>query len=98
MDYLRATAIAARTGRFMAILFGFGGLFLNPMLIVIALFIWFAGSAEEQQVRREYAAMHSSDEDILRWFGGGSGFRTPVFDRGPASQHVRVPEYWVEKE
>src|SRR5512135_811211 len=46
MEYARATRIAARIGQSMAALFGFAGLFGNPMLLLIALFVWI-GAAQE---------------------------------------------------
>jgi Zn-dependent protease/predicted transcriptional regulator len=46
INHSRATRIAARIGQGMAVLFGFGGLFGNPMLLLIALFVWF-GAAQE---------------------------------------------------
>lgn len=46
MPFARATRIAARIGQGMAVLFGFAGLFVNPMLILIALFVWI-GAAQE---------------------------------------------------
>ncbi len=46
MQYARATRIAARIGQGMAALFGFAGLFGNPMLLLIALFVWI-GAAQE---------------------------------------------------
>jgi Zn-dependent protease len=48
---LPATETAAGVGRFMALLLGIAGLFWNPMLILIALFVWFAGSQELRAVR-----------------------------------------------
>ena len=39
-------ASPARIGQGMAVLFGFVGLFGNPMLLLIALFVWF-GAAQE---------------------------------------------------
>lgn len=46
-----ATRIAARTGRGMAIFFGIWGLFRgDPMIIVIAIFIYMAAGAEYRQV------------------------------------------------
>lgn len=46
LNYARATRIAARIGQGMAVLFAFAGLFGNPMLLLIALFVW-AGAAQE---------------------------------------------------
>lgn len=46
MDYLRATEIAARIGRVFALVFGLFGLFYNPFLVLIALFIWMSAAAE----------------------------------------------------
>jgi Zn-dependent protease/CBS domain-containing protein len=46
MEYTRATQIAASLGQTIAILFGFWGLFANPFLIFIALFVWI-GAAQE---------------------------------------------------
>jgi Zn-dependent protease/predicted transcriptional regulator len=46
LDYALATRIAGRTGQGMALLFAGVGLFWNPMLLLIALFVWF-GAAQE---------------------------------------------------
>ena len=46
MDYARATRIAAAIGQGMAVLFGFVGLFANPMLLLIALFVWIGATQE----------------------------------------------------
>jgi Zn-dependent protease len=50
MGRARATAVAARIGQAAAFLFAFAGLFTNPMLIVIGLFIYLAATAEAQHV------------------------------------------------
>jgi Zn-dependent protease len=42
----RATEVAAYIGKVAAIAFGIIGLFTNPMLVIIAVFIWFAANAE----------------------------------------------------
>lgn len=49
MDYARATRIAGRIGQAAAIAFAALGLFWNPMLILIAVFVYFAASAEIEQ-------------------------------------------------
>jgi Zn-dependent protease/CBS domain-containing protein len=46
LEYTRATQIAATIGQGMALLFGFAGIFGNPMLTFIALFVWI-GAAQE---------------------------------------------------
>ena len=46
MNYTRATQIAAGIGQALAFLFGFVGLFTNPMLVFIALFIYLGAQQE----------------------------------------------------
>ncbi|MGB9142569.1 MAG: site-2 protease family protein [Aestuariivirga sp.] len=54
----RATEIAAKFGQVFAFLFAAAGLFINPMLVLIGMFIYIAASSE----------LHSS---ALRWFAEG---------------------------
>jgi Zn-dependent protease len=50
MDYARATQLAANVGQGMAILFGLLGLIVfNPILIFIAIFVFFGARQESQQ-------------------------------------------------
>jgi Zn-dependent protease/CBS domain-containing protein len=51
LDYLRATQIAAGVGQGLAFLFGFLGLFTNPFLLFIALFVWIGASQEANMVQ-----------------------------------------------
>lgn len=51
MEYTRATQIAASVGQGMALLFGFVGLFTNPFLVFIALFVWIGAAQEASMVQ-----------------------------------------------
>jgi len=46
MEYTRATQVAAHVGQAMALIFGFLGLFSDPFLLFIALFVWMGAEAE----------------------------------------------------
>lgn len=50
-DPARATRIAAAVGQGIAVVFGLVGLFSNPLLLLIALFVW-AGAAQEARMAR----------------------------------------------
>src|ERR1700680_2427030 len=50
MGYTRATETAAVIGQFAAYLLGFIGLFFNPLLIFIAVFVYLAASSEAHMV------------------------------------------------
>ena len=50
-EYVRATQIAASIGQFMAILFGIWGLFSNPFLLFIAIFVYLGAGEEAHMVQ-----------------------------------------------
>ncbi len=50
MDYVKATRIAANIGRGFAVVMGIAGFFINPWLILTALFVWSGAGAEAQSV------------------------------------------------
>ena len=50
LGYVRATEIAATIGQFVAFVLGFLGLFGNPLLIFIAIFVYLAAASEAQLV------------------------------------------------
>ncbi len=51
MDHVKATQIAAYVGRGLAVIMGIAGFFLNPWLILTAIFIWSGAGAEAQSVK-----------------------------------------------
>jgi Zn-dependent protease/CBS domain-containing protein len=55
MDYTRATQTAAALGQAMALLFGLVGLFTNPFLVFIALFVWIGAAQEAGAVQMKTA-------------------------------------------
>jgi Zn-dependent protease len=55
MDYVRATNIAASIGKGMAWVFASVGLFTNPFLIFIALFVWIGAAQEASQAQMKSA-------------------------------------------
>jgi Zn-dependent protease/CBS domain-containing protein len=55
IDYVRATQIAGSLGQGMAFLFGFIGLFANPFLLFIALFVWIGAAQETSMVQMKSA-------------------------------------------
>ncbi|MFK7735026.1 MAG: site-2 protease family protein [Pirellulaceae bacterium] len=72
--HLRATQIAARVGRWMALVFLVLGLLYSFSLVLVAGFIFFAGTAELMQVRFREAARQSRE--------GGSPFDTAAGQAG----------------
>jgi Zn-dependent protease/CBS domain-containing protein len=55
LDYVRATRIASSVGQGIALLFGLLGLFGNPMLLFIALFVFIGAGQEAAQVQMRSA-------------------------------------------
>ena len=51
MDYTEATQSAAHVGQGIAFVFGFLGLFFDPFLLFIALFVWMGASGEAGMVQ-----------------------------------------------
>lgn len=58
IGFLRATQIAARVGQGMALLFGLWGLFGNPLLLFIALFVYM-GAEQEASLAQMRAAFQN---------------------------------------
>ncbi len=55
LNYVRATQIAATVGQGLAFMFGIIGLFSNPFLVFIALFVWIGAQQEASMVQMKNA-------------------------------------------
>jgi len=67
-SYARATEVAARVGRVFALLLGVAGLyprFLNPFLVLIALFVWLGAGSEAAAVQTSESLDGVSIEDLM---------------------------------
>ncbi len=73
---VRATRIAATVAQVMAVGFGILGLFGNPMLILIAVFVFMAARAEAEHVEWAARAQVAGNEHVL-------SADTRVIDAGP---------------
>lgn len=51
MDHVRATQAAAAVGQGLALIFGLVGLFFDPFLVFIALFVWIGAAHESHSVQ-----------------------------------------------
>ncbi|WP_048810022.1 site-2 protease family protein [Candidatus Methylacidiphilum infernorum] len=65
MDFLHATRIAASVGQTIALVFGFIGLFSNPFLILIALFVWFGASQESNMAEVKFTLSKTSISQLM---------------------------------
>jgi len=74
MDYAKATHYAALLGQGIAVLFAVGGVFVNPLLIVTAIFI-FTGAQGERQMAHQRSK--------LTGLTAGQAMRTNVRALGP---------------
>jgi len=83
MSHLRATKIAASIGQATALLFGLLGLFVNPFLVLIALFVWM-GAAQEASIAQMRAALDQMRVGEVMT----TEFRT-LSPRDPLSEAVR---------
>ncbi len=66
LGYLRATRIAARTARVLAVAMGLAGLVWNPMLVFIALLVWWMAGQEEAAARRWMRGRSALDPAVVR--------------------------------
>ena len=85
LEYARATTIAASIGQGMAWLLGIAGLFFNPFMIVIALFVWMGAAQEANAARMKSSLAGVRVSDVML-----TDFRvlTPSCTLARAVEHV----------
>jgi CBS domain-containing protein len=91
LDYTRATLYAARVGQAMAFLFGLIGLFTDPFLVFIALFVWMGAEQESAVVQ-----VHSSLGGTPVGQAMLTHFQTVQADDALARAVERVLEGWQQ--
>lgn len=87
MSYVRATDIAAQIGQGMAWVFGFVGIFTNPLLVLIALFIWI-GAGQEARIAQTTSIL--SGVPVQRVMVTEFGTLSPDDTLARAIEHVLV--------
>ena len=65
LPWARATQVAATIGQGFAVLFGVLGLFYNPLLLLIAIFIYIAASSEAQNAELRGIARNVLVSDVM---------------------------------
>ena len=85
LDYARATTIAASVGQGMAWLLGLIGLFFNPFMVVIAVFVWIGAAQEANAARMKSSLAGVRVGDVMM-----TEFRvlTPACTLARAVEHV----------
>ena len=81
MGSRRATSIAVSLGKVVAVAMAIAGLVFSPMLLVIAVFVWFAGGAEARAMREEIL----EDEAEARWRAGQHRYDPPWWQWQPGA-------------
>ncbi|MBD9572995.1 site-2 protease family protein [Ensifer adhaerens] len=65
LPWTRATALAARIGQSIALAMGVFGIFFNPLLIFIAIFVYFAAETEAQDSDLKAISDDTSIRDVM---------------------------------
>ena len=66
LDYVRATEVAARIGQGIAVLFAIVGALQNPLLVIIAHFVWMGAAGEAGLVQVKRALRGAKAETAMR--------------------------------
>lgn len=64
MNHARATTIAANIGKGFAVAMGAFGIFANPLLVLIGVFVWMGADAEAKEVQMRSSLARVKVEDV----------------------------------
>jgi stage IV sporulation protein FB len=94
---VEATQIAATLGKVLAVGLGIYGLFANPVLVLIAAFVWFAASAELRAVRHQDAVNRLLEvmEPPRRRRAPGDFYRAEAVDPRQGYREPRPPRFII---
>jgi Zn-dependent protease len=99
-DRVRATQMAAKLGRFLAVGFGIWGLFAsNFMLVLVAMFVWFAAGRELAAVRqmaewRAHARAQEAERQARAQWVGPHEPRPGDYGFDPRGDSRRIVYVW----
>ncbi|MEI2297419.1 site-2 protease family protein [Ensifer sp. MJa1] len=65
LPWARATTLAARIGQSIAVVMGIFGIFFSPLLILIAIFVYFAAETEAQGIELQAISDGTSLSDVM---------------------------------
>jgi len=86
-----ATEIAANLGKIMAVMMFVGAFYLSPVLFITAVFIYVAGEAELQSMRRNDPGRENSIDAVMRRLSGAFAVRDGfVYREEPRKVRGRV--------
>lgn len=91
MDYLAATRIAAGLGQGFALLLGAAGLFVNPLLILIALVVYVGATQEAAAVRMRTLGARLTVSSVMMTDVRALGADTPL--RTALELMLRTPQH-----
>lgn len=95
MKRLRATRVAASVGQLLAISFVFFGLFYNPWLLFIGIFVFLGAGAEAKQVTMQEALREIVPKDLIRTDHHTLSHTTSVSTAAAIFMESREPEIVV---
>ena len=87
-DYVWATSVAAKVGQIMAIAMAAVGFAMNKWLVLLAVFVFFAGAQEERMVRARHELLERQAAAARFGAFGADFYELPPTHHPPATVHA----------